>query len=193
VESTTAGDGFTNIERVDANLVRIGADSVPIGGSGGFSRSLRWRNWPGTSPSVGVTNQSIRVARWVCAPTCGRYTFRLHLFETTYSIARFNNTGGQTTTVVLQNNGKDTVNGLIHFWDGVGNLLASAALGPPPYNRLEPKQTYSLDTSTIAGVAGQGGSITISNDGRYGVLSGKAVSIDAVAGLVFETPLEPRK
>jgi hypothetical protein len=110
-----------------------------------------------------------------------------------YSIAHFNNANNQTTTLIVHNDGRDTVNGHIHFWDDSGNLLASFLLGPQPTPSLAPKQTYTLDTSSLPGLAGTSGSITISNDGRYGVLSGKAVELDVEGGVAIETPLEPRK
>ena len=47
-----------------------------------------------------------------------------------------------------------------------------------------------LNTSTV--VPGATGSITISNDGRYGDLVGKAVAIEPATGFTFDTAMSPR-
>jgi len=44
----------------------------------------------------------------------------------------------------------------------------------------------------VAGVAGQGGTITLSHDGPYAMLAGKAVAVEPATGFTFDTPLVPR-
>jgi len=50
-----------------------------------------------------------------------------------------------------------------------------------------------LNTSTLPALQGQAGAITISHDGRYGALQGKAVAVEPATGFTFDTPLEPRR
>ena len=43
----------------------------------------------------------------------------------------------------------------------------------------------------MAGVAGQGGTITVSHDGRYGDLAGKTVALEPSTGFSFDSPMLP--
>ena len=49
-----------------------------------------------------------------------------------------------------------------------------------------------LNTATVAGVAGQGGTITVSHDGRYGDLAGKTVALEPATGFSFDSPMLAR-
>ena len=62
--------------------------------------------------------------------------------------------------------------------------------GGPPVMTGHLGGTITLNTSQVA--AGQGGTITISHDGRYAALDGKAVSVEPATGFTFDTPLLPR-
>ena len=55
------------------------------------------------------------------------------------------------------------------------------------------RQTLVLNTSTVPALQGQAGSLTVSHDGRYGALQGKAVAVESATGFTFDTPLEPRR
>jgi len=50
-----------------------------------------------------------------------------------------------------------------------------------------------VNTSTIPGVAGVAGAITLSHDGPYAAGVGKAVAVEAATGFTFDTALEPRR
>jgi len=133
-----------------------------------------------------VVNQHIRVDG-TCATPCGADdVYRLRAFETTYSIPRFNNSGTQVSVLLLQNPAGYTIHGHAWFWKSSGVLL-----GQLPFT-LAPKQTLVVNTSTIVGVAGQGGTITISHDGRYGDLAGKTVALEPSTGFSFDSPLTAR-
>jgi hypothetical protein len=122
-----------------------------------------------------------------CASGCGSDdVYRIRAFETTYSIPRFNNTGSQVTVLLLQNPSGYTINGHAWFWTSGGTLL-----GQQPFT-LASKQTLVLNTATVAGVAGQGGTITISHDGRYGDLTGKTVALEPSTGFSFDSPMTAR-
>ena len=107
--------------------------------------------------------------------------YRIRAFETTYSIPRINNSGTQRTVLILQNPASYTIDGNIHFWDTTGSLLATS-----PFS-LAAKATLVLNTSTV--VPGSSGAITLSNNGRYGDLSGKTVALEPATGFSFDTPM----
>ena len=88
--------------------------------------------------------------------------------------------------LVVQNHGDEPVSGNLWFWSPTGALLASRILV------LGPRGTLVLDITTVPGVAGASGSITVSNDGSYGVLTGKAVALEPGTGFTFDTPMAVR-
>jgi hypothetical protein len=102
--------------------------------------------------------------------------------------SRFNNSGTQTTVLVIQNPTNVPVNATLYFWSESGTLVASQALSPP----LDPKATLVVNTSLIPGLAGQGGSVTVSHNAPYGALSGKTVALEPSTGFSFDTPLLAR-
>jgi uncharacterized repeat protein (TIGR01451 family) len=169
------------LQRVGADLVTVLQDSLAVGV--GFSRSLRMEN----ASAQAVDEEAIRVRSAGCTTDCGPDdVYRIRAYETTYSIPRFNNAGGQITMLVIQNHGDEPVAGNIWFWSQTGALLASRVLV------LGPRGTLVLNTTTIPGLSGVGGSITASNDGSYGVLTGKAVALEPGTGFAFDTPMATR-
>jgi len=177
----------TSGDIVPLTLQRLAADNAGIVQSGaavgtGSSLSLRFEN----TTSLTVTNQHIKVDG-ACAAACGADdVYRLRAFETTYAVPRFNNAGTQVTVLLLQNPASYTVAGHVWFWTGSGTLLAG-----PPFS-LPPKQTLVLNTATVPGAGGVGGTITVSHDGRYGDLTGKTVALEPSTGFSFDSPMTPR-
>jgi hypothetical protein len=168
------------LERLDAFMTTVVQDSVPIGA--GSSRSLRMENLQG----LPVTDY-VRVRSAGCGTDCDAAdVYRIRAWETTGSIPRFNNSGSQATVLVLGNAQPVAVSGTVWFHDAAGVGLASA-----PFS-LAGKGTLVLNTTTVAGVAGQSGTITVSHDGPYGALAGKAVAVEPSTGLTFDTPLLTR-
>ncbi|MET0552699.1 MAG: hypothetical protein ABW221_06660 [Vicinamibacteria bacterium] len=169
------------VERLSSGLdVLASASATGLG----FSRTLRWLN---TSSTV-VEGEAVRVASTSCATDCGPDdAFRVRAYDTTYDLARFNNSGGQGTVVVLQNNGAAPASGRLYFWSASGALLASA-----PFSALPPHGVLTVNTAALAGTAGLAGSITVANDAPYGALAGKAVAVDPATGASFDTLLRPR-
>lgn len=171
------------LDRVGPALSTVVQSSVPVSPLGG-ARSLRWQN----SLSTPVSNQFIRVGSGACGSACGpddRY--RLRVYETTYRIARFNTTNGQVTVLILENSSADTVPGTVWFWSTSGSLLGSTTFN------LQPRQSTTINAGSVSGVAGRGGSITITHGGRHGSLAGKAVALEEATGYTFDTPMEPRR
>jgi hypothetical protein len=152
------------------------------------SESLRWETVAGSLPADYVAVAQVR------PPACGsqcdataQYTIRF--YETTVVVPRFNNSGSQTTVLILQNTvagtpGENSISGNVNFFvGGPGSLPIQV-----PFTLLE-SQGYVLNTSTVAGLAGAAGRITISHNGRYGQLAGKATALEPATGFTFDTPL----
>ena len=87
---------------------------------------------------------------------------------------------------MLQNTSSTAFTGNVHFWSAGGAFLGSHLF------TLVPRAGLVLDTSILAGLAGQSGSITVSHAGGYGALAGKAVSLEPATGYSFDTPLVSR-
>ena len=77
---------------------------------------------------------------------------------------RFNNSGTQTTILLLQNPTNYQILGTIYFWDASGTSVGNSNIN------LGPKQLMVLATQTVA--AGSG-AITIAHNGCYGDLFGQ--------------------
>lgn len=151
----------------------------------GAARSLRFRNQTATE----VDNQYVRVqgAANGCTTTCTTNAeYRILLRETTLMASRFNNSGTQTTILILQNGGRDTANGTVRFWNSSGTLLASSTFSILSHGGMV------LNTSGIAGATGAQGSITIDHTGRFGQLTGKAVALEPSTGFTFDTLVVPK-
>ena len=133
-----------------------------------------------------VADQLIRVRIANCLDDC-QVRFRLRAYETTGRSPRFNNATGQTSVLVLQNDGIRAANGTLWFWGPSGVLLASRE-----FSDLAPHAQLALSTSTVPGLAGQAGSITITHDTSYGSLAGKLIALEPATGFSFDTPIVMR-
>ena len=169
-------------------LERLGADNVGVLQTGamsptGGSASLRWENrLPGA-----VTNQHLVVRSGGCTTTCdASAVYRIRAWETTASVARFNNSSTQVTFLILSNPGAKSVSGTVWYWSVAGGLLASELFN------LAPRATLVRNTSLVPGASAVSGSIMVTHNGSYGVLSGKAVAVEPATGFAFDTPLTVR-
>jgi hypothetical protein len=183
VLDATSGDVVPAVllERLASNNTTILQTAVNVGT--GSSKSLRWEN---LLPAK-VTAQHIRVRNAGCGVTCGpEDVYRIRAYETTYSIPRFNNSASQVTVLLIQNAASYTINGRAYFWDTAGALLYIQ-----PFS-LAPKALFGMGTSTVVALQGKGGTITVSNDGRYGDLAGKAIALEPATGFSFDSVMEPR-
>ena len=169
------------LERLAGDNVTVLQTAVPEGA--GSALSLRWEN---TVPAT-VNNQHIRLRSPDCGTDCGADdVYTLSVFDTSPSVARFNNSGSQVTVVIVQNPRTQTLAGHIHFWSVAGALLVSQ-----PFT-LGERATLVLNTSSLAALQGQAGSITVAHDGPYGGIGGKTVALEPATGFSFDAPLEPR-
>ena len=152
-------------------------------GASGSARVLYFRNETGTVNDA----DRIRVSNPLCAGAClATEQYRIRLFDTTYGVSRFNNSASQITVLVVQNTSDRTVYFNAHFFDATGAIQGTHSQNIPAYGAAV------VNTSTVAGVAGKSGSIIINNDGRYGVLTGKAVSLEPASGFTFDTLMVAR-
>jgi uncharacterized repeat protein (TIGR01451 family) len=184
IDATSGDIGAGNgplLERVDSDGITVLQSSVPIGT--GSSRSLRFGN--GTASEI--EGETIRVRSAGCTTDCGPDdVYRIRAYDTTYSIARFNNTGSQVTVLILQNPTSEPMGGAATFWDASGVRVCGLAFGPSAHG------TLVFDTRQCPGVDGIAGSITVVHSLRYGELSGKAVALEPATGFSFDSPLVPR-
>jgi len=181
-------DGVTNDISAALSLQRWNPIGVVQNGqavsSAGTSRSLRWQNTINSSLAtayvrVGSGNPCIGC-------TSAKAAYHIRSYETTYSVPRFNNNVTQTTLLLVQNTSDREVNGGVHFWANAGALLGTAAF------TLAATQLLVQNTASLSFAAGTTGSVTVSHDGRYGDLAGKAVALEPATGFTFETALTPR-
>ena len=169
------------VDRLDADAATVVQSAQSIGP--GFSRSLRWENAGNTE----IGDQFIRVQSAGCTTDCGPDDqYRIRAYETTYSIPRFNNAGTQLTVAILQNPTNYPIAGTLWFWNAGGILLASQ-----PFN-IAGKATLVVNTSTLPGLSGQSGTVTVSHNGRYGDLAGKTVALEPATGFSFDSSMTPR-
>jgi hypothetical protein len=178
VADEVSGDlhpGFV-VERLAEDNATVRQTSEFIGAGGAVV--LRWLS-PLAFPDH---RETIRVRSPSCTTACGPDdVYRLRLYETTASIARFNNVGEQVTVLVLQNTTDRWVSAVVHFWHPSGGSYPQMPVFLPPHG------TQLIPTQQA--LPGQSGSVTIAHDGPYGALAGKAVGLDPATGFSFDSPL----
>lgn len=171
-----------------ALLERVAADNATVIQTGGAvgtgtARRLTWQN----SVPAAVSAQTLRVGATACAPPCGADdVYRIRLYDTTYSISRFNNSATQATVLSLQNPTSVPVLVRTMFWGASGALLRLVEASIPA------RGVFVLNTSTVAELAGRSGSITVTSDAPYGTLTGKAVALEPATGFSFDDVMRPR-
>jgi hypothetical protein len=146
----------------------------------GTALALRWLRRAG-SPEL---RESLRLFSSACTGGCdARDVYRIRFYETTASVPRFNNSGGQATVLILQNTEIRQVTVSVQYWDAAGTLLLQQ-----PNLSLLPRETavIALGNPELAGLSG---SITVAHDGGYGTIAGKAVALEPATGFSFDSPL----
>jgi hypothetical protein len=119
-----------------------------------------------------------------CSTDCGADdTYRLRVRETTARIPRFNNSGTQGTVLLIQNRTDGPIAASVDFWSAQGALLATAPLA------LAPQAVGVVNTLSLPALVGKSGSVSITHDGPYGALAGKAVALEPATGFSFDSPL----
>src|SRR5262249_36107619 len=128
------GASGPSLERVDSS----GTLQVSVPAGAGSSRSLRFEN----ALPAAVDGQWIRVRSNGCDTSCGpESVYRIRAYDTTYRVARFNNSGSQVSVLLVQNTSQDAVAGNVWFWSAAGGLAGTVPLS------LGPRQSLALDTA----------------------------------------------
>jgi hypothetical protein len=169
-----SGPGALHRTAVDGTTILTSGDSGESLASPG-TRSLRWQNATTTSQKELVR---FRTPPAPCGSICG--TYRIRYFVTTVAIPRFNNTGSQTTIVILQNSSALPADATLWFWNAAGGLAGQSSVTLPPNG------SAAVNSSSIA--LGVSGSVTISHTAPYGSLAAKAVALEPTTGFTFDTP-----
>jgi hypothetical protein len=168
--------GFA-LQRIAADDVTVVQNAEGVVTSLGYARSLRWANTGNT-----LVTESIKISGQACGTACGPDdVYHIRTYETTISVARFNNSGTQLTVIMLQNPADTAINANLFFWNAVGTQLHTMASAIPA------KALVVINTSSIGALAGQSGSITIPHDGQYGTLNVKTVALEPSTGFSFDT------
>jgi hypothetical protein len=166
------------LEHVAADNTTVLGSSTPLGVGTALGLSLQNRL---TTP---VISHHIRVRSTACTTDCGADdVYRLRVYETTAAVPRFNNSASQVTVLILQNTTDRALTGNADFWNAAGLRLATVPLSIPP------RGTLVTNTGSVAGLDLQSGSITLTHDGRYGALAGKAVALEPATGFSFDSQL----
>jgi hypothetical protein len=182
-------DGQTGDLVLGANQVeRLAADAASVLQSGDISEEagnvrLKWRTGPLTEP---VRNY-LRVRNPGCGTLCDLTdTYRIRLYETTYTVPRFNNAGSQSTVLIVQNATSRACEVMSAYFRGDGSLLTTRV------DVIGAQAAFVFPTATAVELAGQSGSIRLLHTCGYDGLSGKAVSIEPATGFTFDTAIVPR-
>jgi hypothetical protein len=177
----TTGDmnlGSTDVQRLDGT----GAAVQSSVGLAGYSAALRWENTTATNET-----NFIRVQGASCGTACSSNDqYRIRFFETTYSLPRFNNSGAQTTTILVQNQAPFTCSASFHFYNNAGTFLGTVT------NAFSVRELFVQQTNNLAFATGVSGSIIVAHTCGYGGLAGKAVAVEVSTGFTFDTALVPR-
>jgi plastocyanin len=181
VVDPVAGNPALTLSRVDGSgsLIQPGLSLSAIN----MSQSLRWPN----TTAADVNTERVRVSNASCGTACSPSdVYALRAYETTLAIPRYNQTGTQSTVVVLQNPTSYGIAGTVYFWNATGGLVSSAAF------TVAARGAFVLAAGSVANVPGTSGTLTIAHNGRYGDLTGKAVAIEPATGFTFDTPAVSR-
>ena len=129
----------------------------------------------------------VRVQGAACGSSCtSQARYRMRFYDTTYTIPRFNNSGTQSTVLLVVNASDRTCTGFYEFFQNDGTRVLDRQF------LLSPAQLDVFPLASEAQLAGVSGSIRILHTCGYGGLSGKAVSLEPSTGFTFETPLVHR-
>ena len=174
---------------VPLGLERVGPDGTTVlqtavAAGTGPARSLRWQN----NSTSELTNETVRVRSGDCLTTCGPDdVYRVRAYETTFAIPRFNNSSSQITVLLLQNPTDVPINANVFFWNATGGMI-----GTQPF-AVAARSLQVVNASTIPGGTTASGSVTVTSDGRYGELTGKAVALEPATGFSFDSPMLVRQ
>ena len=180
-------DGMTgDLQLSGADVSRLTDDGttvadVAVSLEGGGVLSLRWTGLT----SEDVQKHWVRVQGASCGTACGQSDrYRVRFYDTTYTIPRFNNSGTQSTVLLIQNATDRACGVTVFLMDSGGGVVSAFTMTASPHRVLVAPTASSAPNAS--------GSVRVTHGCGYGGLSGKAVSIEPATGFTFDTPLQPR-
>jgi hypothetical protein len=179
-------DGMTgDLDLPAGGVQRVTSSGALLDGAtvsdGGGVLSVVWF----TAEATGFSD-FVRVQGAGCGTACtAADTYRARLYDTTYTVPRFNNSGTQVTALVIQNVTDRACTLAVAFLDSQGTPLDLEAGGP-----IAARGLAVVDTSAV--VPDQSGSVRVLHTCGYGGLAGKAVSVEPATGFTFDTPFAHR-
>jgi len=171
VDQTTKDISPVFLERIDSTGAMFNSTTVS---SIGYSRVLRWEN-----PTSSVKNEIIHVKAGTaignCSTTCtANASYRIRAYDTTYTIERFYDNGGLTTSLVLENPNDYAISGNILYFDGG---VADVLLIPAETYTLPARNAVLIPPNPALGT-NEAGHVIITSTGGYGDLRGKAMQVN---------------
>lgn len=144
---------------------------------GGRSVAMAWEN--GVTPLASF----LRIADGNgCGATCGANSqYRVRLYDTTFTVPRFNNANSQVTVLLAQNTGGGTPNWTAIYRNGAGNILKVVP------SQFTPYQLAVVNLATIPELQNQAGAITVTSTTGLGGMAVKSVALEPATGFSFDT------
>jgi hypothetical protein len=144
----------------------------------------------GSAPApFGIETARLRVRAAGCGPFSTPCTaddaYRITMRDTTYSVERVVATETESSVLIVQNRTDRAVFGTFRLFRPDGtmvNTLFGLKLN-----------AYGSEVIGLGGFMSGTASLTLTHNGPYGALAGKAVVIEPSTGLVSESPLQHRR
>jgi hypothetical protein len=170
-------------ERVDAAGTILTEDVATVNDGAGatpeaYDRSVRWL-------ASGNTIQEFVRVTGSSSPEGTGSLYTLRYWDTTYTVPRWNASGGQSTVLIVTSLVQGAVTGNVYFFSGTGTLLHTQPLA------LSQNVPYVFNTFSVGALAGQSGFALVAHDAGYGGLTGKAVALEPSTGFTFDTAMAP--
>jgi hypothetical protein len=144
-----------------------------------YERTIRWMAGQNT------TRHYLRVTGHLNTVEGASHVYRVRFWDTTYSVPRWSAVGGQSTVFHITNVGQLPAYVGVQLYGPTGADVFGVV------RQLGRNQSWVLDTSQYPQLHGASGAALIAHQAGYGGLSGKVVTLDPAAGVMFETPLLP--
>jgi len=169
-----------NVQLLNAGGTAVLQNALVLDSGGVLS--LQWHGGNLAGPATSFVRVHDAVCTYLCEPTS---TYRIRFYDTTYTVPRVNNSGTQSSVLLIQNATDRVCDVAHHFFDPSGTYVASG-----PLHSLGPHDLKVV--ATAATFPGQSGSVRVTHTCGYGGLSGKAVAVEAATGFTFDTPFVHR-
>lgn len=173
--SGSAANSATVTLTTDSDFTMFAANSVH---TDSLTKALRWsRNTTG-----GNAANCARIAATGSLTNSAQYTVEFR--ETTLFCPRYNNTGTQTSVLILKNASLDPnapCQYYATFSDDAGTVVGFSQ------DTMEPGVTRVISLPTVPGLAGTKGSAQIAHTCGVGGISGKLVAMEPATGFSFDT------